>query len=342
MYANQNDKAYAYSALTLNISTINLFNYIEPPNAYYHSDQIYTHLQWQQKHEWLNHVISSTLADIIGFQEVFSPNALKACVKAQGYPYFAVVDEPVAINHYTFKKPVVCLASRYPILKATKLVAHQNFSHQLTSRADFEYTRAPLHAVVALPNLGETDVYVVHFKSHRPILEENPHLTTLHQMISSEIIGNSLATQQRMHEAAQLMLAVIERRFQSNNPVILMGDFNDELDTDVLAAFDLTKLRSISQYLSELPITHYLLQNSWQLYHQDKKPKAQPPSHYYQQLGLAFDYILLSNEFNSADINHLAKVSDYVCDDSHLVKIGYPYLTSSDHAVVSISLSLRD
>lgn len=35
--------------MTITLATINLFNYLEPPNTFYQFDNIYTNEQWQKK-----------------------------------------------------------------------------------------------------------------------------------------------------------------------------------------------------------------------------------------------------------------------------------------------------
>lgn len=342
MYANKSDNSYAHSALELKISSANLYNFIEPPNAFYLSDQIYDHQQWQNKLAWLNHFIVNQQPDIIGFQEIFTPEALKNLMISLGYPFFAVVDKPENINQYTFKKPVVCLASRYPFTSVAPLIANSQVSLHLGLQENFRYTRAPLHACIDLPSLGPTDVYVVHLKSHRPMLDEFPPATSIHGMIRSEIIGNCHAITQRSAEASQLMIAIIERRFATNNPAILIGDFNDDLSEDALSAFNLTKLRSVTQYLTDLPISHYQLQDSWQLL--TKKTKIKAPrltTHYHNGEGSTLDYILLSSEFDSGDIHSIAEVTNFYCHDSHISNDTNKQMESSDHAIITAITSLR-
>jgi mRNA deadenylase 3'-5' endonuclease subunit Ccr4 len=72
----------------LKIATFNLFNYLEPPNAYYEFERIYSAEQWQKKQRWLTEYLREYQPDIIGFQEVFSPESLKKLVTSQGYDYF--------------------------------------------------------------------------------------------------------------------------------------------------------------------------------------------------------------------------------------------------------------
>ena len=60
--------------------------------------------------------------DIIGFQEVFSQDELKALIFDCGYKEFIVVDEPkLDENNQVFKTTTVALASKFPVKKVEKV-----------------------------------------------------------------------------------------------------------------------------------------------------------------------------------------------------------------------------
>lgn len=181
-----------------------MFNFVEPPNAYYDFENILTQDEWLKKQGWFKDKITALNSDVIGFQEVFSPNALEALVNELGYSYFATVDEPESEDGYVFNSPVVAFASRYPILNAQPVIAEQA---QLSRFGiEFEFNRIPVHASIELPHLGITDCYVVHFKSQRPKEPEVSNVTDdvnsspLHQL-HDEQLGSWLSTAQRGLEA---------------------------------------------------------------------------------------------------------------------------------------------
>lgn len=346
MFATNSKSSYAHSAFGLKLATINLFNFIEPPGAYYEFSNIYSEDQWRQKRAWLNRYIGSYQPDIIAFQEVFSATALKALLEPLGYRFFSVVDEPEPIDDYIYKSPVVCLASRYPILSALPLQADPSLSRQLGMSEDFQYSRLPLFATMELPSLGQTDIYVVHLKSKRPVTPENEDekAKTLHESMREEIAGSWASAIQRGTEACQLMASIIERRSHTNNPAIVMGDFNDDIQSEVLRAFRHHGLRSITEDMVDVPLSHYQMHDSWDLYLKNigETSIERPKTHYFHAKGSVIDYILLSNEFNSADPASLAEVGDFHCEDSHLINPKFDLdAYSSDHAIVSVTISLR-
>lgn len=346
MFATNSKSSFAHSAFNLKMATINCSNFIEPPGAFYSSTNVYTQAQWQQKRSWLNGYIGTHQPDIIAFQEVFSSNVLKLLLEPLGYHFFSVVGEPELIDASVYKNPVVCLASRYPILKAHALRAEPVLTSKLGISEGFKYTRAPLFATLELPSLGQCDFYVVHLKSKRPItdFDDLNKVETLHDSMQTEITGAWAASIQRGSEGCQLMASVIERRSHTNNPAIVMGDFNDELSSEILRSFHMSRLRSITEDMADTPLSHYQLHDSWDLFVHGSEETVieRKSSHYFHKKGSVIDYILLSNEFNSRDPASLAEVVDFHCEDSHL---NDPMLENainkSDHAIISVTLSLR-
>lgn len=107
----------------LKIASFNLFNFIAPPDAFYEFDNIYTQEQWQKKLNWIAKYLKEHQPDVIGFQEVFSPVELEHLTKSCGLDYFTVLDSPQVMDDFIYSKPVVALASRYPIKEAVSVNA---------------------------------------------------------------------------------------------------------------------------------------------------------------------------------------------------------------------------
>lgn len=345
MFATNSKSSFAHSAFVLKLTTMNLSNFIEPPCAFYELTNVYNDAQWQQKRSWINRYINQHQPDVIAFQEVFSVDVLKALLEPLGYRFFSAIDEPQIITNNIYKSPVVCLASRYPILSALPLQADPKLSNKLGISKNFAYSRIPLFATLELPSLGPCDFYVVHLKSKRPItdFDDLNNIESLHDSMQAEIIGAWASSIQRGSEASQLMRAIIERRSKTNNPAIIMGDFNDELDEEVLRAFHISRLRSITEDMAEIPLSHYQFHDCWELFLKNtEEVRERPSTHYFHGKGFVIDYILLSNEFNSQDPVNLAEVIDFHCEDLHLKETkNNNEIEGSDHAIVSVTISLR-
>lgn len=249
----------------IKIASINLFNFIEPPLAYYDFENIYSHGQWQKKCQWLSEFLTNRQPDIVGFQEVFSPEPLKRIASEQGLVHFAIVDAPTLISDYIYRSPVVALASRYPIVEISSVEPDARLVAAMGLSSEFAFSRKVLRATVEVPHIGKCDYYVVHFKSKRAGLALEPKLfehqpleskrfenqplgfdnsapaasMKLHsetQLLTEQALGRWASTMQRGAEAALLFNGILVRRQASKYPVIVMGDFNDSLTMGALDA----------------------------------------------------------------------------------------------------------
>lgn len=124
-----------------------------------------------KKQRWIIDYLTEHQPDVIGFQEVFSIESLRELVKQQGYAHFAVVDEPQVIDDFIYKRPVVAIAAKYPIAEVASVKHDYELASTLGLTEDFAFSRKVLRATINLPHIGNTDCYVVHFKSKRPSIE---------------------------------------------------------------------------------------------------------------------------------------------------------------------------
>jgi len=370
----------------LKIATFNLFNYIEPPYACYDFDRIYSQTQWHKKQRWLIAYLSQYQPDIIGFQEVFSPDSLQTLVEQAGYPHFTVVDAPKLMtsdteiaNDYIYQSPVVAIASRYPIIECTGVAANTDMAVDIGLSDEYAFSRTPLRATIELPHIGNTDCYVVHFKSKRPQLTtDDPDLETTKAVLAEfkrQICGSWGSAVQRGSESALLFEAMVSRRQISGNPMLLMGDFNDAIGNSTLENLLMRELRFVKDVQAQQIVKQFSLQDSWDLHTRshDKMTSmnktnvsdtinitntnststsgnsanqlhigSRPPTHYFGSKGSVLDYILLSCEFDAQYSQSSYAITDYHTYDRHLVNPKYDRDSeSTDHAVVQIQLSPR-
>ena len=340
----------------IKIATFNLFNFIEPPGAYYDFENIYSQEQWQKKLQWIAKYLNEHQPDVIGFQEVFSPKALAELTKSCGLEYFAVLDKPDVVDDFIYSKPVVAIASRYPITEMYSVEADERLAGMMGMQAGFSFSRKPLRATIVLPKLGPCDCYVVHFKSKRPLFDAQTEYCSSQseiemntgQLLAVEALAQWGSSIQRGSEAAQLRWAMVERRAQTQFPMLLMGDFNDSLRDGVLASLTSVDTRikpdptlgDIKQQLQE-----YQLQDAYDLYQNSQyslSSQVRPATYYYFAEGSVLDYILLSSEFDAKNSRSLAEVGRYETYDRHLINPSFDLDSqSTDHAPVMITLSIR-
>ncbi len=352
---NQILPAIAVSNLHLKIATFNLFNYLEPPSAYYEFERIYSAEQWHKKQCWISEYLAEYQPDIIGFQEVFSAESLRALVLAQGYEYFTVVDQPHVIDDFIYQKPVVAIASRYPIVEAVAVKANNDLAHELGLSSDFTFSRKVLRATVKVPHIGNCDCYVVHLKSKRPMIEPDEQdkgcsaEKTIIEHLKAQVAGSWGSTIQRGSEATLLLVDMIERREATGYPMVLMGDFNNNLADGVLSHLLTNTLRFVSSSDRETYLVKYCLKDAWDLFqvalanetNQDiETPRT--PTHYFGSENSVLDYILLSCEFDASYHDSLYQVSSHDTYDRHLINpIFERDGESTDHGIVLVTLTLR-
>ena len=299
---------------TLTFASANLFNFLAPPNACYEFDNIYDNQAWQDKCRWTQHTLAELNADIIGLQEVFSIECARELMAEIGYPYFATVDEPEVEKDYIYAKPVVALASRYPIISCMAVSALTNHDHLNIPN----FSRKPICAHIEIPKLGKMTVYVCHLKSQRPT--ETDDLEPL--------VGRWLSAIQRGWEAAMLRAFMQTEYAKCPTPTVLMGDMNQSLSSDIL-----TSLTEPAHTTTDLN-----LKDSWSLF---GTPDSRVPTHYHYAKGNVLDYLLVSQEFDPDWPCSMLEIADYIVLDKHLIN---PHSQqdryASDHAFVALTVNV--
>lgn len=338
-----------------------MFNYLEPPNAFYDFERIYSAEQWEKKQHWIAEYLREYQPDIIGFQEVFSADSLKKLVAAQGYSYFEVVDQPHIIDDFIYQRPVVAIASRYPIVDVVAVKANTDLAQILGLANDFSFSRKVIRATVDVPHMGNCDCYVVHFKSKRSMIELDEKSNnwspekTIIESLKANVAGGWGSTIKRGSEATLLMIDMIERREATGHPMILMGDFNNTLADGVLSHLLTNTLRFVSAIDRDAYLAKYCLNDCWDLFQAaltndateadaanlEVKP-TRTPTHYFGAGSSVLDYILLSCEFDASYHDSLYQVSAYDTYDRHLINpIFERDGESTDHGIVLVTLTLR-
>ncbi len=191
-------------------------------------------------------------------------------MKSQGFPpYFAVIDEAKLVDDYIYQSPVVAIASRYPPIKATSPV--QANAELATAMGGYAMTFNLVgnHFAQQLIFLISGCVIAMLYISNPNVQQIQQLMKQTRTQILMPKIASSKPLRQRSQvaghhqysggsEAALLLTAIIERRAQSGNPILLMGDFNDNLQDGVLQHLLTQTVRNrsqggINQLLAPLP-----------------------------------------------------------------------------------------
>lgn len=147
------------------------------------------------------------------------------------------------------------------------------------------------------------------------------------------------------------MIEMISRRETTNNPIVLMGDFNNTLTDGVLSHLLTNTLRFVSSIDRDAYLAKYCLHDAWDLFVtgqinegkiSQREALERTPSHYFGSTNSILDYILLSCEFDASYHDSLYQVSEHQTYDRHLIN---PIFDrdgeSTDHGIVSVTLTLK-
>lgn len=351
----------------MRVATFNLYNYAEPGTIYYgrQRNTYDAETDWAPKHAWMQEIFRTADADVIGFQEVFSVDTLRAFCKQEGYDHFATVETTKLDDDNSFWRPINAIASRFPFeieplpflpamaapLDAMREALGIERDEELDGPVERGYSRLPVCARVQTPDLGEVTVLVLHLKSKRPMTRdikyssdikiwEQVRDTMAHR--SAGMIGSML---QRGAEAAAIHAAV-SGMLRENwlRPIIVLGDINDTLGSVTIDAIQKSSRRFFDFNGSEAPeLLSSANRNRWtyriyDAFHQAGGIDPRPATLYFDRQPQVIDYIWVSNvlRFDPKNRRAVGGVNSYRAIDAHLGpnKSTDQKRRSSDHAII--------
>ncbi len=321
--------------MKIKLATFNLFQFAEPPYAYYVKKDRFSAEQWLEKTKWIKNQILKMDCDIIGFQEVFSRDALEVLVKELGFNYFETVDV-AKMQKKTYISTTVAIASKYPITKIQRVKVNIPSFKKHDFSGHYGFARVPIKATIMLPNKRELVVYVCHLKSNRLNefeyrFKKEHDLKHKKESVAKALKGTKATSlQQRLCEASSLFMNM---KRVKNKPIVLLGDFNDKEFSLAIEAL------SNHKYHDEESEEALLLEDASYGYkevaanpHPEAKEPTRKPTSYFLGKGNVLDYIMISNHF---------EVTNYAVLDEHLHEHGIDLLLKSDHAQVVCELTLK-
>jgi endonuclease/exonuclease/phosphatase family metal-dependent hydrolase len=306
-------------------ATFNVFN-LAPPGARLYDNLVpCTAEEYEAKIAWTARQIDLLDADVIGFQEIFSQDALKeALSRTRGYrdAIHIGLDPDPAAERLT---PSVALVSRLPVDEHRAMAAFPpGVAMPAGSRDPDRFTRAPLHAAVVVSPDVTVDVVVVHLKSRRPDYRngdsgEDPQLYALACLRSLVRRGT---------EAAALRVLMTELARARKRPRVVLGDFNDVADSVTTGI-----VLGVGTPLADR------LFDACQLQRRQDHLRHVGFSSVHEGRYTTIDHILVSEEFNAALPNAIGEVVDVLYLNDHL-DLELP--EASDHGQVLARIRLFD
>ena len=338
----------------MKFATFNLYQFLESGKFWYkkYKRNCYTTEQWLSKLAWVRQQLLDADADVVGFQEVFSVDALRRLCRKIGYEHFAVVDEPglSESDGRVYIRSVVALASRWPLLNVQTVALNSSVMQDLGLSDDFQFKRLPVRAQVLHDTYGAIQCYVLHLKSKRPMFEQVAYPKTMdwtarcQDHVARLSRGSIAALLQRGAEASLAYHDALSQIAQGQH-VVLMGDLNEQYGTEVYSA--LTMQQSIyaigeteryqwPRFVKK--ILHDCRLKDAFLLAPNTRSLAQPYTHIHHGEGRTLDYVLVSNGLNSLNADAQMEVIEHRVWDQHLDEEGRKNITQSDHALVSAKL----
>lgn len=316
----------------IRFATFNVRNLALPGATYYDNLAPWTDAEYDAKTSWIAQQMDRLDADIIGFQEIFSQQALQdvlAKTSSYRHAHHAGFDPVVRDGQLT---PSVALVSRHPLQGEARAYSElpRNLSVALPGSGDTstQFTRPILHAQVALADELVINVFVLHLKSQLPDflngeLKDDPYhsgLATLRSLI------------RRGTEALGVRYLLTDLVQGKRVPLVVMGDFNDVADA-VSSRIVMGGDRRGEGVFDERLFDGYRIQS--------RRDPLRNVGYSYIHEGQyqTFDHILVSEEFNPASRFAIGEVLDVGYLNDHL-----PLMLpeASDHGQVLLRARLYD
>lgn len=333
--------------MKIRLGTFNLFQFVEPPYSWYIKKDKFTKLQWEEKTQWIKNQITLMDCDVIGFQEVFSCDALKNIVSELGFKYFEITDTAKISkdNSNVYISTTVAIASKFPISNIKEVKAHIPSIKKHNYEGFFKFSRLPIKATVIFPNEQEVLIYVCHLKSNRLNEFEYTFKTEDSLDHKKSLINKALknkyssSLKQRLCEASSLFFDI---KKEKNTPSVLMCDLNDKefsMTIDALCndAYHDEKRKEKLVLFDAYTQYEKILYNP----HPEQKDIKRTPTSFFAGKGNVLDYIFISKDFNKKNKNCIAKVSNYTIYNKHLKENPDGSLLKSDHAQVVCELEFK-
>lgn len=334
------------------VATFNLYHFAEP-GIFWHERKdrnTYTSAEWAAKTDWIRARLAAMDADVVGFQEVVSADALRNLCEAEGYPYFAqageVLFDPEDSDVYV--NAVVALASRVPFLSVGDVQGTMDIENDTILDESFGFARTPLRAEIDLPELGPTPIYVCHFKSQGAFVSDDAidaiddWRKKLQAFFANRVRAGVDQVARRGAEAGamyQLLMRDLEQNL--NRPVVLIGDLNEgpmshtlEILTQEDRLFSIGSLNAQS-----IPVAALCFKYSYRLYDAytalSPQTRIRPITHSGFGQGTTLDYVIISNGLNARNPSRTGQVLSYKVHDDHFIS-ETDKRTCSDHAPVVV------
>jgi endonuclease/exonuclease/phosphatase family metal-dependent hydrolase len=313
------------------VATFNAENLLHPGVRFLgRPDAGYKPSEYDEKIQWMRSILREGRADLVGFQEQFSVQALRDVVQGLGLEHVYAPDleggrNIRAVNgELQAAGPFVALASRFEIVEATSIVDFPEGTRSLRIQ-DGEavvpvtrFQRPVIHARVELKAGIVASVFVAHLKSKRPQFLRDEEASQQDPLVRA--LGNTRSLILRAAESVALRKLLLDVMQGTKTPVIVLGDLNDDL-----SAVSTQIIAGEVPYFKQSPDLKRL---AWDrlLYsaHDIEELESYRDvsySHIFDGRYQVLDHIFLSQEFVTNNPDRVATVRNTRIFNDHLVDV---------------------
>ncbi len=334
----------------LSFATCNLFNTNEPGKRMYRDPDGWTQEEYDKKIEWIGRAIATVDADVWGFQELWHHKSLEnVFIEAKLSSQYTLL----APKTQTGQKIICAGAVRKEMLVGEpewiedfpdKFVLSGSGDDPQTPEISVSlksFSRPVLHfRIKPHDKPTEISVFVAHLKSKMPAQVDQEQWFKADKLFFGkhrEGIGAALSTIRRTAEASALRMLLTETMKENDNPVVVLGDLNDDKRSNTLniitgqpnylmgfstggSDVDLYSTGTLQEYRSERDVYY---------------------THVHQNSRESLDHILVSQEFYDNSKKRIwAFVGSEIMND-HLNWDNHKESGTTDHGIVKATFEFR-
>jgi endonuclease/exonuclease/phosphatase family metal-dependent hydrolase len=326
----------------LKIATFNLYNLQIPEKPIYYGRRISVE-EYERKLDWTARTLRLLNADVIGFQELWDPQALVDAFDRMGLgeDYHLVVNEELdfeastalAIRRSTCEHVSTRWVKEFPDeLRLVKRKPANFLEPNYEMAVDVgHFSRALLRVRVRPPQGPDIVFFVAHLKSKLPIQLDQEEQDLDEVRAHSTAIGSALATIRRAAEAAALRVILDKLMKSTDTPIVVMGDLNDSqlsITTSIITGTPKYRLFAKSRVGSRSDKGLY----SVATLQEHRSLRDVYYSYLHEGMRESLDHILVSEQFYDYSVNRVWSFREMLVLNDHL-DIETP--GASDHGVIS-------
>lgn len=328
----------------ISFASFNLLNLQLPGRAIYGDSRGWSQEVYDKKIAFTADTLKRLDADLVGFQELWAPEALDEALQAAGQ-----ADDYVALTppDHPGNRIVNAAAVRRDLLVGDPEWI-TDFPEELVLRSSGDdpqqadisvaldtFSRPVMHLrVQTAPDTPVIEVFICHFKSRRPHqvwYERDWYEREVHGPHATAI-GYALSTIRRTAEAAALRVLVTRIAKTTDTPVVLIGDMNDGKASNTLNV-----LSEQPTYLSPLSTggggnALYTAQTMQEY----RSVRDVYYTHVYKKQRESLDHILFSEQFYDNSKRRLWAFDEMVVENDHLNRDDHKEMGTNDHGVIRV------